>query len=313
MASCPGSPRSTTSASSAGSGQSGGARRRGGAAATPYLCVYASQVAACIGRNRHRKVSDAMLAMWERVSPAGYREALARNQRKTDDDVLLDLLQTSTPVRSLLDRSATAAGEVASSAQAAASYLGAAHELDRLDRAELGDRERQVVDAALKRTVYTGYGSRAETEMLAHIRDVLDIPCRADPAFYKKRMGEVDGVPWFVGGKIDAISDDRQLVIEIKNRVNRLFYRAPAYEAVQVQAYLELLDVHQGALVECLKGDGGGVQANVIPVARDKAFWRLEVVPKLERFVAFLVRLLRDPATQDAFLTSKRPSAMVLA
>lgn len=254
-----------------------------------------------------------MLAMWERVSPAGYREALARNQRKTDDDVLLDLLQTSTPVRSLLDRSATAAGEVASSAQAAASYQGAAHELDRLDRAELGERERQVVDAALKRTVYTGYGSRAESEMLDHIRDVLHIPCHADPAFYKKRMGEVDGVPWFVGGKIDAISDDRQLVIEIKNRVNRLFYRAPAYEAVQVQTYLELLDVHQGALVECLKGEGGGVQANVIPIARDKAFWRLEVVPKLQRFVAFLVKLLHDPATQDAFLTSKRPSAMVMA
>ncbi len=308
MSSGPPSPGSTTSASSGGSRGSGCAWRRGGQCV--YLCVYASQVAACIGHNRHKKVGDAMLEMWQRVSPASYRDALARNGLKTDDDVLGELLQTNREVRALVDRSLTAASEVATSTQAAASYTGAAHELD---RAALGDRERQVVDAALKKTVYTGYGTRAESEMLRHIRDVLGIPCRPDPGFHKKRMGEVDGVPWFVGGKIDAISDDRALVIEIKNRVNRLFYRAPAYEAVQLQTYLELLDVGQGALVECLKGDGGAVQTNVIPLARDKAFWRHEVVPKLQRFVAFLSRLLRDPATQDAFLTSKRPSAMVLA
>lgn len=278
----------------------------------PYVCVYASQVAMCIGHNRHKKVSDAVLAMWQRISPAGFREALARNNRKTDDDVLRELVDARDEVRQLVDRSLSAADEVRSSAQAAASYSGAASELERA-AAGLGARERLVVDAALKKNLYTAYGTRAESEMLQHIRDVLCIPCHADPAFYKVRMGEVDGVPWFVGGKIDAISDDRQLLIEIKNRVNRLFYRAPAYEAVQVQTYLELLDVHQGALVECLKGDHGGVQTNVIPIARDKAFWKHEVVPKLQRFVAFLLKLLRDPATQDAFLTSKRPSAMVLA
>ena len=30
----------------------------------PFVCVYASQLAACIGRNRHRRVSDAVLAMY---------------------------------------------------------------------------------------------------------------------------------------------------------------------------------------------------------------------------------------------------------
>jgi hypothetical protein len=194
------------------------------------------------------------------------------------------------------------------SSEVAACYHGA---LTELEHVSLDAQERQLVDAHLKKNLYTAYGTRAETEMLQHIRDVMCIPCHADPAFYKVCMGEIDGVPWFVGGKIDALSDDGDLLIEIKNRVNRLFHRAPTYEAVQVQAYLELLDVHQGALVECFKSEVGGVQTNLIPIARDKMFWKHDVVPKLRKFVAFLVKLLRDPATQDTFLRSKRPSLLV--
>lgn len=274
----------------------------------PYVCVYASQVAMCIGANRHKKVSDAVLTMWQRISPTSFREAMRRNGLKTQEDALQELLDSSGEVRALVDKSMTAA---ATSAEVAAVYHGAATELEHVADRRLGDEERQLVDAALKKNLYTAYGTHAESEMLQHIRDVMCIPCHADPTFYKTHMGEVDGIPWLVGGKIDALSDDGHLLIEIKNRVNRLFYRAPAYEAVQVQTYLELLNVHHGALVECFKADTGAVQTNVIPIARDKAFWKHEVVPKLHKFVGFLVKLLRDPATQDAFLKSKRPSAMV--
>ena len=271
----------------------------------PYVCVYASQVAMCIGSNRHKKISDAVLVMWERICPHSFRDAMKRNNVQTDEDVVQSLVATSGQVRALVDKSMALA---TTSSEVAACYHGA---LTELELVSLDDQERQLVDAHLKKNLYTAYGTRAETEMLQHIRDVMCIPCHADPAFYKLGMGEIDGVPWFVGGKIDAMSDDGNLLIEIKNRVNRLFHRAPAYEAVQVQAYLELLDVQQGALVECFKSEQGGVQTNVIPIARDKTFWKHEVIPKLRKFVTFLVKLLRDPHTQDAFLNSKRPSLLV--
>ena len=270
-----------------------------------YVCVYASQVAMCIGMNRYKKVSDAVMLMWQRISPVSFKDAMRRNNRLTEDDMINALVEARGDVRALVDKSM--ATTAATSTEAASCYHGASNELQ---QCSLDPEEKVLVDSVLRKNVYTTYGTRAEPEMLQYIRDVLCIPCHTDPTFYKIRMGEVDGVPWFVGGKIDALSDDSQLLIEIKNRVNRLFFRAPAYEAVQVQTYLELLDIGHGALVECLKGEHG-VQTNVIPIARDKAFWRHEVVPKLSRFVSFLIRLLNDAALQDAFLTSRRPSAMV--
>lgn len=271
------------------------------------MCVYASQVAMCIGANRHKRISDAVVLMWQRISAHSFQDAMRRNNLKTEEDALVALAQVNDDVRAILDRSKQSA---ASSAEVASCYQDAQAELE---NAALPDTDKHLVDAAMRKNLYTTYGTRAEPEMLEHIRTSLGIPCHADPTFYKRGMGEAGGVPWYIGGKIDAISDDGQLLIEIKNRVNRLFYRAPAYEAVQVQTYLELLDMEQGVLVECFKGDAGPVQTNVLPIARDPAFWQHHVVPKLARFVGFLVALLDDPALQDAFLKSKRPSAMVAA
>lgn len=278
-------------------------------AAAPFVCVYASQVAACIGANRHQKVSDAVKKMWQRISPEGFQSALDRNGLKTEDAAIRDLAVANVAVRSLVQRSLLPPD---SSCEAASTYAGVHGELSGL--ASLMDDEKQLVDSALKRNVFTSYGTRAEPEALNYIREVLGVPCHADPTFYKQKMGEIDtGVgtlPWFLGGKVDAVSDDGTLVIEIKNRVHRLFRKAPLYEEIQIQSYLELLDIQDGVLVECLK-PVQGLQTSVISVARNRVWWEYEIVPKLHAFVTFVVRLLDDTQLQDSFLMSKRPSAMV--
>lgn len=272
----------------------------------PFVCVYASQLAACIGRNRHRRVSDAVLAMWQRACPASFRDAMARNGLRTEDDIVDELVARRSDLQALYER--TLAGADTTSADVVASYEDVAGELAAVD---LDEADRRLLGEALRKNLFTTYGTRAEPEALEYVRDVLRIPCSTDSAFHKLHMGDVDGVPWYIGGKVDAVSDDGAMVIEIKNRVNRLFHRVPAYEALQVQAYLELLDARHGVLVECIKADDGGMRANALPLPRDREGWARDVVPRLRRFVRFVVRLLREPALQDAFLLSKRPSAMV--
>lgn len=271
----------------------------------PYLCVYASQLAACIGRHSHCRVGDAVLSVWERASPAGFREAMARNGLRTEDELVEDLVSSRDDLRALFDRSLR---HEACSAGVAASYADVSDELAAVD---MDESDRRLLGAALRKNLFTGYGTRAEPEALEYVRGALGIPCREDPRLHRACMGEVDGVPWHVAGRVDAVSDSGAMVIEIKNRVNRLFGRVPQYEQLQVRAYLELLGAPHGVLVECLKGAAGGMQANALPVTRDREQWEREVVPRLRAFVHFVLRLVREPALQDAFLKSKRRSAMV--
>jgi hypothetical protein len=217
------------------------------------------------------------------------------------------LVDSNEEIRGLVARSMHAAG---SSTEVAQRYQEAREDLGAIRG--LGEDNRELVNAALRKNLYTSYGNRAEHEMLGHIREVMQIPCHADPTTYKKHMGDIDGTPWYIGGQIDALADDGSAVIEIKNRVNHLFGRVPVYERLQVQTYLELLDLDRGLVVECLK-EGHVVRTGVMCVPRDRDEWGATVVPVLREFVAFVLRLVGDPALQDEFLTSKRRNALMSA
>ena len=57
----------------------------------------------------------------------------------------------------------------------------------------------------------------------------------------------------YVGGRCDAIvqnEDGTKRIIEIKNRMHKLFNKVREYERVQLMAYLYINGIKQGELVE---------------------------------------------------------------
>ena len=319
-----------TATTDARAGGGGGGSGGGGG---PYVCIYASQVAMCIGANKHKKISEAMETTWQRVAPAAFHAAMKRNNVKTEEETAADIIGSHAELKGLVQLTLESPCE--SSDQVARQYDSVAREL-RCVAPSLPEGDRKLVDDVLKRNLYTSYGNVNEHSVVTYIRDTLGIQCHEDPTFYKRQQGVCTGswgtFQWFVGGKIDAIDADRTLLIEIKNRVNRLFYRIPFYEQVQVQAYLHLLGLERGVLVECLKtrqvaGDRVAVQApdrrpeggsssldtavNVVSVRRDPDLWERDIVPQLQGFVDFLAHLMHDPAMQDRYLQSTRRSAMI--
>ena len=76
-----------------------------------------------------------------------------------------------------------------------------------------------------------------------------------------------------LNGYIDGITTDDELV-EIKNRAGgRLFNEVRDYEMAQCQAYLRMLKIDRGFLVECLRQEGREPKLNTIPFTRDDEFW----------------------------------------
>lgn len=304
-------------------------------ARVPYVCVYASQVAVCVGANKHKKPCEAVEAMWQRIDPNSFHAALARNGVRTEDQNVMDIMARVDGVRGLVDKSLTLPCE--SSTQVSSNFGAVTVELGSVENLE--DEERKLVEDVLKRNMYTTFGNVHEQAMLTYIRDTLGIECAPDPTFYKKQIGTVKWggaeIPWFVGGKIDAINSARTLVVEIKNRINRLFHRVPFYEVVQVQSYLDLLDVEQGCLVECFRADPNprpglpgndtvpendttaqtvlptDLQVNIIPLRRNTKLWREDILPKLQAFVEYVSMIVHDEKLQDKYLQAKRRSVMV--
>lgn len=268
------------------------------------VILYASQIAACIGCNRHKKPAEALEAMWERVAPGSYRDALRRTGCTTEADRVQALIDQDAAVRTMITESTLGCAD---SYDVASKYDAAVREIAKMN---IPPEDRKIVDATIKRNLYTNYGTASEHHALTKIRETLGINAKTDDTFYKMHVADVDGVSLWVGGKIDAITEDRSLVIEIKNRIRRLFYKVPFYEIIQLQTYLQLLDVSRGAVVECLTVPGDSL-INVVPVRRDKDLWNDVIIPKMKAFVRVFLELLTDHAFQDAFLLSTKKAVMV--
>ena len=282
---------------------------------SPYLCVYASQAAACIGENRYKKIAEAVETFWSRADSESYRRAMRRNDLMTNDEIVEKVEQRHPAVAKLLT---IASREEHTSTEVSEKYAKLSSDFEKY----AGDHRfpgeiAAMVDDALRKSAYTSYGNVAESEVFKYIRDVLKVDIVDDSTFYNQPLGEVTTpygtFKYFIGGKIDGITRDGKTLVEIKNRVNRLFGRPPVYENIQVQTYLHLLDIDKAFLVECLKSKNGtsiSENVNCISINRDRAYFEMEVIPKIEGFVNLIVHLIHDEALQDKFVTSKRRNAI---
>lgn len=268
------------------------------------VILYASQIAACIGSNRHKKQAECLETMWERVAPESYRNALRRTGATTEAERVQGLQERDATIRGVIQESTIGCTH---SQDVASKYDSVSRLISQMD---LDPDDRKVVDATVKRNLYTNYGTAFEHHALGKVRETLGINARVDDTFYKMHVCDVDNVPLWVGGKIDAITEDRTIVIEIKNRIRRLFYRIPFYEIIQLQTYLHLLDVSRGAVVECLTTPGDTL-INVVPVRRDKDLWNDVLVPKMQAFTRVFLHLLENAAFQDEFLASTKKNTLV--
>jgi hypothetical protein len=260
------------------------------------IILYASQVAACIGYNKHKTPAEAMESMWERMYPDSYRQAMQRTGLITEAQKLESMVSANPLIAKIIGDSTTPCD---SSAHVSVTYDATSKLIQGL---HVDADSREIIDSTVKRNLYTTYGTLSEHHALAKIREDVLIDAKPDDVFYKKQVATVDGIVIYVGGKIDGITEDRSLVVEIKNRIRRLFYKVPFYEIIQLQCYLHLLNVRKGVIVECLNASDLSTTMNVVPISRDTHLWENVLIPKMKDFVVQFVSLTTDTTLQDAFL-----------
>jgi hypothetical protein len=109
-----------------------------------------------------------------------------------------------------------------------------------------------------------------------------------------------------IGGKVDGIAtcQGEDILVEVKNRMKRLFAEAPIYEKVQTQALLEILGLERGELVQCLRFQEE-LQMQVLPFSKDKVMWKEQLEPKILDFCLLFDSFLDNGDMMRNFLACK--------
>ena len=93
-------------------------------------------------------------------------------------------------------------------------------------------------------------------------------------------------------GKVDGLNEKGE-VVEIKNRVNKLFNELRSYEKPQIMSYMWMNKTNKGYMVENLRKKEGN-SINTIEVDYEKDYVEKEVIPNLKRFYRFFMDFMKN-------------------
>ena len=161
--------------------------------------------------------------------------------------------------------------------------------------------QRQEVQRVLdqvKSEIYTAKGRRDESTALQCEEQATQRPIgRRNAEFFRHALVMPTGTCVELCGYVDGVCDDH--VVEVKNRMKRLFSHIPTYELVQMHAYMLLTGKTKCRWVQryCQQQDARMVEWN-------GTWWDNEVLPPLHAAVARYRELMADDGAQAALLAA---------
>jgi hypothetical protein len=239
--------------------------------ATRRVTLKASYVAAIIGKNRYKPRSEVFDEMWKKLSPGTFTGA-------TRTDLAFQALRVSDEARKVLDEATSI--KTKDSTETVAVFEEAKGRIN--SDPKLSEAQKSEIISHLQTQVYTSHGTRSEDKTSDKVEVDTGAKLIRDNSFYSYHVCTIDDVSYSVVGKIDRIEerpDGSRTLVEIKNRTRGLFNKVYDYEMIQIQTYLQMLDLEDARLVEQYNA-----QVNSMPVKRDRDMWDNVIVPGLKAF-----------------------------
>lgn len=265
------------------------------------VCVYASDLAVALGINQYQKLSDLIIKIWSHSFAEDYEQTLQNLQQThnvtfqpKDDDLqafkktaaqtgqvqlqkkMNDLLQTtSTPT--LVKKRAELKKEIR-------------------DNKQLSVQQKSDLTNALTGATNKNFGTQQESTTIQVYEKLLNAHVLCPTKFFRRQICEHDGIRWYLGGKVDGLATNEAnvtTVIEVKNRIHRLFRKMRDYERPQIQAYMWMLELENGHLVESHKR-GNVPEIHILEERFDPIYWNNVVVAGMQRFIRLFHHFLSD-------------------
>lgn len=222
--------------------------------ARKVIFIPSSSVAACVGKNPYKTAQEAHMQLLKKLSPDAYTKK--RDETGYEDD--------ATIYRKAMAGQAPVLREVEAIARGTSDASGVEVSLEACLRRvadavpDMAPHVHESVERVLRSAAQMSVGVKREKDVLDKVNERAEaegMRFAKDNKLVSKEMGRVRDWTWHLCGRVDGLSEDGEVVLEIKNRMRRLFGRVVDYERVQMLCYQHLLGVQKGMLAECFQDD----------------------------------------------------------
>jgi hypothetical protein len=246
------------------------------------IFLYSSNLAAFIGKNPHIPASRIYNSLYEKYykvgKTVGDSEKIQKIGEKIENKKLLVEIDTicnnnKSPEIMQKDREILIKSLENSSALA---------EEDKKD-------VRKIVEGYTNKK----FGTIREVNALDFYREKYDVEVITKIDQRSKKILTIDGTELWIISKLDGMKMDGT-VIEIKNRIYKLFDEVREYEWLQVQAYLNVYGLPKAELVEFLQNSGGTMKINYVD--KDDTYWNEVLLKILGDYFRVFLKIIGNEA-----------------
>lgn len=239
------------------------------------VIIKASDVAAAIGQNKYKSKSELLTEIWTKYRPETCRQKTTKDQAVSLITKSEALSQVYNQVKELKTSNVDLTHDLFKQAKTTVEKTG------------LTGEEQSLVLKQIRSKLNTTYGTNTEDQTA----DRTGLDLKRDPNFYSLDIVTLDDTKYVVMGRIDRLEGD--VLVEIKNRTNSLFKRVVPYEMIQVQTYLEMLNLEKAKLIEQYKD-----KSWTSVIERDRDMWSDIILPDLVAFCHLVHSKISSDAQQ---------------
>lgn len=251
------------------------------------ICIYASDLAVVIGVNKYQKLSDTIVKLWQKSFPIDYENTIT-NIKKSHQ---VDLTPKETDIqyiKRIQDECNLNIQEKVNeclNTKDTSKLLNNRNQiLKEIDQNNTLDPEiKKDFKKSLESVTNKAFGTINEKSVIDYYMEQSGKKVICDSKFIRKDLCVYKDIKWSLGGKIDGITEDN-IVVEVKNRIYKLFHVMRDYEKPQIQTYMYILGLPKGHLVESFKR-GGAIQMNIIEEDFDQEYWETVIMSRLTNFI----------------------------
>jgi len=284
--------------------------------------IFASDLAACIGLNQYSNTCNVAKKIWKRESRDSFVVAQKRNNcfdspeyNKIDNirDIVNFIEKEQYDILKIHIQDAVNSTEgsklsecmenIQNLLETSFPQITIPSHSDQLQIQKSYNNSTDLI-SDIKSAIYKERGTILEDKSIANYSRLLSkTVAERNTKFYKKRIqfyyqnedGTMDRLQVVIGGKIDGVTNDGELV-EVKNRQWKIFDKIPIHEMIQIHIYMYLLDKTSCQIIQCFENE-----MKIDNISFSDELWE-DIIMRLKIFAKNFSTLLQSEQLQNQLL-----------
>ena len=252
------------------------------------ICIFASELSSLIGLNNFKSPSETLYRIWHKNFTKDFERVYKELGSKAN--LLEDKKDVFKKIAKKYDKKLEVDLENCIDSKDIDGMMKQRQKLME-ECKDMDKNDKKKIEDSIINLTNTGFGTKNESRSIHIYTQMTGVPVINISDFYKRILLKSGDYNWYIGGKIDGICADKT-IIEVKNRMHKLFYNLREYEKIQTYSYMFILESHKSQLVETYM-KGQQPEVNIIDVEFEEIYWNY-IYHRITLFVDYFNKFMQS-------------------